>query len=67
MVCLAPIVKEAKFSKNQYPQNAFKQEQIKSIQYSSTVRSLMYAQVCIKPDIGLIVGLQLNQHTHRSF
>ena len=30
---------------------------MKNILYASTVGSLMYAQVCIRPDIGFIVGL----------
>jgi hypothetical protein len=66
-VCLAPIVKGAKFSKNQCPQNAFKQKQIKSIPYPSAVSNLMYVQVCTKPNIRLIVGSQFNLHTHWPF
>ena len=54
---VAPIMKGDKFSKNQCPQNELEREQLKNIPYASAVGSLMYAQVCTRPDIGFIVGL----------
>ena len=59
----APIVKGDIFFKGQCPQNDIKRDQMKAIFYSSVVGSLMYAQVCICPDIAFIVdvlGMYLN-------
>ena len=53
---VAPIIKEDKFSMNQYPHNELERKQMKNISYASAVGSLMYAQVCTRPDIELIVG-----------
>ncbi|XP_038970559.1 secreted RxLR effector protein 161-like [Phoenix dactylifera] len=54
---VAPIIKEDKFSKDQSPQNALEQEQMKDILYASTIGSLMYAQVYTRPDICLAIGI----------
>ena len=54
---VAPIMKGDKFSKNKCPQNELEREQMKNIPYASVIGSLMYAQVCTRPNIGLIVGL----------
>ncbi|XP_042974572.1 secreted RxLR effector protein 161-like [Carya illinoinensis] len=54
---VAPIIKGDKFHKGQSPENALEQEQMKSVPYASTVGSLMYAQVCTRPNICLAVGL----------
>ena len=54
---VAPIMKGDKFSKNKCPQNELEREQMKNILYASMIGSLMYAQVCTRPNIGLIVGL----------
>ena len=52
-----PIVKGNEFSKDQCPQNDIERDKIKAIPYSSVVGSLMYAQVCTRPDIAFVVGL----------
>ncbi|KAL4383566.1 hypothetical protein GQ457_15G010160 [Hibiscus cannabinus] len=54
---VAPIVKGDKFNLNQCPKNEFEREQMKNIPYASVVGSLMYAQVCTRPDIAFVVGM----------
>ena len=54
---LALIVKGDKFSLNQCPSNDLKREEMKNISYASAVRSLMFAQVCTRPDITYAVGM----------
>ncbi|KAL4354134.1 hypothetical protein GQ457_06G003750 [Hibiscus cannabinus] len=46
-----------KFNLNQCPKNEFEREQMKNIPYASVVGSLMYAQVCTRPDIAFAVGM----------
>ncbi|RVW62328.1 Retrovirus-related Pol polyprotein from transposon TNT 1-94 [Vitis vinifera] len=46
-----------KFSRAQCPQNDDEREEMRTIPYSSVVGSLMYAQVCIHPDIAFVVGM----------
>ena len=52
-----PIVKGDRFSFDQCLKNDFEREQMKNIPYASLVGSLMYAQVCTKPDISYVVGV----------
>ena len=54
---VAPIVKGDKLSLDQCPKNDFEREQMKNIPYASAVGSLMYAQVCTRPDIAFVVGM----------
>ena len=39
------------------PKNELEKESIKNILYALVVRSLMYAQVCTRPDIAFAVGV----------
>ena len=52
-----PIVKGDRFNLDQCPKSDLEREQMKNIPYASTVGSLMYAQVCIRPDIAFAVGI----------
>ena len=54
---VAPIVKGDRFSLNQCPRNDIEREQMKNIPYASAVGSIMYAQVCTRPDIAYAVGV----------
>ena len=51
------IMKGDRFNLNQCPKNDLQREQMKNIQYASTVGSLMYALVCTRPNIALVVGM----------
>ena len=52
-----PIVKGDKLGKSQCPSNDFERKSMENIPYASVVGSLMYAQVCTRPDIAFIVGV----------
>nr|CAN65883.1 hypothetical protein VITISV_017046 [Vitis vinifera] len=52
-----PIAKGDKFSLNQCPKNSLESQEMQKIPYASAVGSLMYAQVCTRPDIAYIVGM----------
>ncbi|KAL4271284.1 hypothetical protein GQ457_13G018370 [Hibiscus cannabinus] len=54
---VAPIVKGDKFNLNQCPKNEFERKQMKNIPYASVVGSLMFAQVCTRPDITFAVRM----------
>ncbi|RVW72884.1 Retrovirus-related Pol polyprotein from transposon TNT 1-94 [Vitis vinifera] len=54
---VSPIVKGDRFNLDQCPKNDLKREQMKNIPYASAVGSLMYAQVCTRPDIAFAVGM----------
>ena len=52
-----PVAKGDKFSLTQCPKNNLEIEEMQNIPYASAVGSLMYAQVCTRPDIAFIVGM----------
>ncbi|RDX74580.1 hypothetical protein CR513_45662, partial [Mucuna pruriens] len=51
------IAKTDKFSLKQCPNNDLERNEMQKISYASTVGSLMYAQVYIRPDIAFVVGV----------
>ena len=53
----APIIKGDKFGTFQCPNNQLEINQMKSVPYASAVESLMYAQVCTRPDLAFITGM----------
>ncbi|CAH9069617.1 unnamed protein product [Cuscuta europaea] len=52
-----PVSKGDKFSLDQFPKPNLEIQEMKKIPYASVVGSLMYAQVCTRPDIAYIVGM----------
>ena len=52
-----PIAKGDKFSLLQCPRNEFEKKEMDKIPYAFTVESLIYTQVCTRPDIVYIVGM----------
>ena len=52
-----PVAKGDKFSKEQCPKNEMQKNLMKDKPYSSAVGSLMYAQVCTRPDLSFIVSV----------
>jgi hypothetical protein len=52
-----PSMKGDKLGTFQSPRNQLKINEIKSIHYASAVRSIMYAQVCMRPDLAFVTGL----------
>jgi len=51
------VAKDEKFSLSQCPKNDLEVKEMQKIPYASVVESLMYAQVCTRPDIAFIVGM----------
>ncbi|XP_072072045.1 secreted RxLR effector protein 161-like [Arachis hypogaea] len=54
---VAPIVKGDKFCLDQCPKNELEKKQMQNTPYASAVGSLMYAQVCTRPDIAFAVSM----------
>ncbi|RVW78554.1 Retrovirus-related Pol polyprotein from transposon TNT 1-94 [Vitis vinifera] len=52
-----PVVKGDKLSNEQCPKNDLEKNAMKTIPYASAIGSLMYAQVCMRPDIAFIVNV----------
>jgi hypothetical protein len=53
----APIVKDVKFEKFQCHRNQYEIDEMKAIPYASTVGSLMYPQVCTRPDLAFVTRM----------
>jgi hypothetical protein len=53
----APIVKGDKYGSFQSPRNQYEIDQMKSVLYASAVGSLMYAQVCTRPNLAFVIGM----------
>ena len=52
-----PVNKGDKFSREQCPRNELEKRKMDSKPYASLVGSLMYANICTRPDLAFIVGL----------
>ena len=61
---VSPIVKGDRFNLNQCPKSNLEREHIKNIPYASIVESLMYAQVCTRPDIAFIIEMLGRYHSN---
>ncbi|KAL6334560.1 hypothetical protein AAG906_018899 [Vitis piasezkii] len=51
------VAKGNKFSLHQCPKNELEKKDMERFPYASSIVSLMYAQVCTRPDIAYIVGM----------
>lgn len=54
---MAPIMKWDKFSLDPCPKNSLENEKKKSTPYALVVGSLMYTQVCTRPNIGFAIEM----------
>ena len=54
---IAPVCKGDKLSLSQCPYSDIEKAQMKNIPYASALGSIMYAQVCTRPDIAFATGL----------
>lgn len=54
---VAPIVKGDKFNLERSSRNDLESKQMKNISNTSAVRSLVYAQVCTRPDVAYAIGI----------
>ncbi|KAJ1299023.1 hypothetical protein BS78_01G499800 [Paspalum vaginatum] len=52
-----PIIEGEKFGTFQCPKNDYELEQMKSVPYTFALGSIMYVQVCTRPDLALATGL----------
>ena len=61
---VAPIVKGDKLNLNQCPKNDLERESMKTIPYDSVVGSLMYAEVCTRPDISFSIKVLMQYQSN---
>ena len=54
---IAPVYKGDKLSLSQCPHSDIEKSQMKNVPYASALGSIMYAQVCTRPDITFATGL----------
>ena len=54
---VVPIVKGDKLSINKCPKNDLQNKSMKNISYASAIGSLMYVQVCTRPDIEFAIEM----------
>ena len=54
---VAPVVKGDIFCELQCPKNDLEKKHMDKISYASVVGSIMYAQVCTRPNIAYVVGI----------
>ena len=54
---MTPVAKGDRFSLDQCPKSELEIKEMEKISYSSAIGSLMYAQVCTRPNIAFIVGM----------
>jgi hypothetical protein len=52
-----PIVNGDKYESFQSHRNQYEIDQMKSVSYASAVRSLIYAQVCTRPNFAFVTGM----------
>ena len=57
---VAPVIKGDVFGSFQCPKTEAEKEQMTMIPYASVVGSIMYAQVCTRPDAGMLGRYQSN-------
>ena len=51
-----PVQKGDKLDESQCPKNEFEKKRMENIPYASVLGSLMYAQVCTRPDLAFVTG-----------
>ena len=61
---VAPILKGDRFDLNQCPRNDFEWGHMKNIRYTSAIGSLIYAQVCTRPDIAFVIRVLGRYHSN---
>ena len=54
---VAPIVKDDRFNLNQCLKIDLEREQMKNIPYASAIGSIIYAQVCTRPNIAFALKM----------
>jgi hypothetical protein len=52
-----PFMKRDKLGTFQNPRNQLEISEMKLVPYTSAVGSIMYAQVCTRPDLAFVTGL----------